>query len=107
MLLPTHPYLLLIIKVVKVISCLVIAGAIGLTVGKLNGMIPSNSWLETLCWLGRMALLLHLVEAIAAMVLADRVNLNPLKAGIYTFWMGAAGIAELLLQIQAREHTPS
>jgi len=103
-LLPTDPRLLTIIKI---ISCSVIMGALGLTLAKLNGMVVDRSLLDTLFWLGSMALLLHLVEAIAAMVLADRAHLNPLKAGIYTFWMGVAGISELLLQIENSDRTPS
>ncbi|WP_448571003.1 hypothetical protein [Trichothermofontia sp.] len=75
-------------------------GALGLTLGKLNGMIAEHSLLETLFWLGSVALATHLLEAIAAMVLAARANRNPLQAGIYTFWMGVAGIAELRFRIE-------
>lgn len=101
---PTYPRLRLIIKL---ISGIVITGVLGLVLGNLNGLIAPNSWLETLFWLGSMALLWHLVAAIAATVIADRANLNPLKAGIYTFWMGVAGISELRLQVQERDRTRS
>ncbi|MEM9266683.1 MAG: hypothetical protein AAGA46_14275 [Cyanobacteria bacterium P01_F01_bin.13] len=95
-LLPTHP---LVLKIIKVISCILIAGALGLVVGKLNGIIPAHSFLEKVFWIATVALLFHVLEGIAAAILAYRLKENPVKAGMYTFWTGIAGITEMLQRL--------
>lgn len=96
-LLPTHPRIL---NTIKVISSTLIAAALALLVGKLNGMIAGHAWLENVFWVGAIALLFHGVEGIAASVLAYRLKENPLKAGVYTFWTGVAGLTELLQRLE-------
>ncbi|MEM7792868.1 MAG: hypothetical protein AAF579_00255 [Cyanobacteria bacterium P01_C01_bin.118] len=93
-LLPTHP---LVIKVIKVISCILIAGALGLVVGKLSGVIAG---LERVFWIGTVALVFHVLEGMIAGVLAHRLQENPIKAGVYTFWTGIAGITEILQRLE-------
>ncbi|MBX2862534.1 MAG: hypothetical protein KTR27_03195 [Leptolyngbyaceae cyanobacterium MAG.088] len=96
-LLPTHP---LALKVIKVISCVLIAGALGLVVGKLNGMVTDHTLLERVFEIGTAALLFHVLEGIIAGILAYRLKENPVKAGLYTFWTGIAGITEILQRVE-------
>ncbi len=96
-LLPTHP---LALKVIKVISCTLIAGALGLVVSKLSGIIEDHTLLERVFWVGTAALLFHVLEGMAAVILAYRLKENPVKAGVYTFWTGIAGITEMLQRLE-------
>jgi hypothetical protein len=90
-----------VLKGIKVVSCLLIAGALGLVAGKVSGMITEHSLLEKLFWIGSAALLFHVLEAIAAIRLAHRLDEDPARAAAYTFWTGIAGISELLQKIEA------
>lgn len=101
-LLPTHP---LALKTIKVLSCILIAGALALVAAKAAGLIESHTLLEKVFWIGTVALLLHGMEAIVAAVLAYRLQENPVKAGIYTFWTGAAGIMDILQRLQSSHET--
>lgn len=94
--LPTHPRVL---KMIKVVSCLLIAGALLLVATKLSGIIAEHTFLERVFWIGTAALLFHVLEGIAAGVLAYRLKENPVKAGMYTFWTGIAGIVEILQRL--------
>ena len=96
-LLPTDP---LALKVIKVISCVLITGALGLMVMRLNGLIADHSLLARVFWFGTAALLFHVLEGLIAGFLAHRLKENPIKVGIYTFWTGIAGITELLQRIE-------
>lgn len=98
-LLPTHPRVL---NVIKVMSCLFIAGALGLVIGKIGGVIAENSWLEHAFWIGSAALLFHILEGVVAGILAYDLKENPVKAGIYTFWTGIAGVIEILERREER-----
>ena len=93
---PTHPTLL---KGIKILSCILIAGALGLLLGKgyaIIGHHPLPQLLEVLFWIGSCALFFHLLEGIAAAVLAYSRGKNPLKAGIYAFWTGFVGLYEII-----------
>ncbi|NEZ64285.1 hypothetical protein D0962_16050 [Leptolyngbyaceae cyanobacterium CCMR0082] len=96
-LLPTHP---LVLKVIKGVSCTLIAGALGLVATKLSGMIAEHTLLERVFWIGAAALLFHVLEGIAAGILAHRLKENSVKAGMYTFWTGIAGIIEILQRLE-------
>ena len=96
-LLPTHPRVL---KVIKVLSCILIAGALVLVATKLSGMIAEHTLLERGFWIGTAALLFHVLEGIAAGFLAYRLKENPVKVGMYTFWTGIAGITEILQRLE-------
>ena len=96
-LLPTHP---MVLKVIKVVSCIFIAGALVLVATKLSGMIAEHTLLERVFWVGTAALLFHVLEGIAAGILAYRLKENPIKAGMYTFWTGIAGITEILQRLE-------
>ena len=96
-LLPTHP---LVLKLLKGVSCTLIAGALGLVATKLSGMIAEHTLLERVFWIGTAALLFHVLEGIAAGILAHRLKENPVKAGMYTFWTGIAGITEILQRLE-------
>lgn len=99
-LLPTNPTLLTLIKIA---SCTLIAGALGLVWGKTTGLIAPHSLVDHLFWIGSVALGFHGLEGIAAAILAQRLQENSLKAAIYTFWTGVAGISELVQQLKAAE----
>lgn len=101
-LLPINPRLL---KGIKILSCLLIAGALGLVAVKASGLIPQKSPLDKAFWLGSVALVFHGLEAMVAAVLAHRLNENVIKAALYTFWTGAAGLAELFQQLDANSQT--
>ena len=101
-LLPTHP---LALKVIKVISCILIAGALGLVVSKLRGIIADHTLLERVFWIGTAALLFHVLEGVIAGFLAHRLKENPVKAGVYTFWTGIAGIIEILQRLENNRQT--
>ncbi|NEQ53817.1 MAG: hypothetical protein F6K11_27420 [Leptolyngbya sp. SIO3F4] len=94
---PTYP---LALKVIKVLSCGLIAGALGLVVGKLSGIIAAHAWLERVFWIGTVALLFHVLEGVTAAILAYRLKENPVKAGLYTFWTGFVGIVEILQRLE-------
>lgn len=96
-LLPTHP---LVLNVLKVISCILIIGALGLVVLKLSGMITENTLLERVFWIGTAALLFHVLEGMAAGILAYRLKENPFRVGMYTFWTGVVGIIEILQRLE-------
>ncbi len=96
-LLPTHPTLL---KSIKILSCILIAGALGLALGKGYATMenyPLPQFLEVLFWIGSCALFFHLLEGIAAAAVAyGHGENNPLKAGIYAFWTGFVGLYEII-----------
>ncbi len=96
-LLPNHP---LVLNVLKVLSCILIAGALALVVGKLSGIIAEHTFLERVFWVGTVALLIHALEGIVAGILAYRLKENPVKAGVYTFWTGTVGITEILQRLE-------
>jgi hypothetical protein len=86
-------------KSLKIVSTLAMTGALGLLGWNLSlhlqgESLPSN--LTSLFWLGSVALVAHGVEAIIAGLKARAHNKNPLRYGIYTFFVGFVGLQELV-----------
>lgn len=84
---------------IKTASTLLMSGAIALESYNLIDPFISPSLpigVTGLIILERMALSIHLLEAIAAICLAPSRQQNPLKTCIYTFFVGTVGLWELL-----------
>ncbi len=85
-------------KSIKIISTVVIAGALGLEFWNLYLYLHSKSLpdnLNTLFWLGSVILISHVVEGLIAASKASSQDKNPLTYGIYTFFVGFVGLQEL------------
>ncbi|MDJ0719628.1 MAG: hypothetical protein QNJ54_36295 [Prochloraceae cyanobacterium] len=86
-------------SIIKILSCALIAIALGLTVGQLYAIVthhPLPHILEILFRIGSFVLFAHVLEGIVAFTIASRRRENPISAGIYTFWTGAVGLSETL-----------
>ena len=87
-----------IAKLIKVISTLIITGSLGLLAWQLalgfqgESLPPS---LNSLFWLGTVILIAHSMEGLIAASKAGSFNQNPLRYGIYTFFVGFVGLKEL------------
>jgi len=84
--------------VIKVISTVLIVSATGWELGNIyatltNQKIPSN--LNFIFWVGRFALVVHLIEGIAAALYASSKRKAPIQYGIYIFFVGTVGLLEL------------
>jgi hypothetical protein len=87
-----------IAKIIKIISCLVVTGALGLLGWNLllsfqGESLPTN--LTPLFWVGSFILVAHGVEGAIAAFIARSHQQNPLLYGVYTFFVGFVGIQEL------------
>jgi len=85
-------------KAIKIVSTLAMTGALALEVGniylRLQGkLLPAN--LTPLFWLGSVALVAHAVEGFIAASKARSHDKNPLRYGVYTFFVGFVGLQEL------------
>ncbi len=98
--LPASPFL---VRAIKLLSCLLIAGALGLAAAAASGQLPQTAVVQRCFWIGCAILFFHTLEGVAAAVLAHRLTENPLRAALYTFWTGAAGLSEILKRAQAAE----
>lgn len=83
---------------IKYLSTILITGAIGLELWRLylifhNDPIPS--FMYPMLWLGRFALVAHLIEGIIAAIYAPRKQKYPLSYGTYTFFVGTIALSEL------------
>ncbi|MEM9567660.1 MAG: hypothetical protein AAF974_05080 [Cyanobacteria bacterium P01_E01_bin.34] len=86
---------------IKVTSSVLIAMAALLLAWKLYATasnIPLPSKLDVWVWIGSGAMAIHAVEGALAARIARNRDGNPLKIGIYTFFTGMAGLAELYNQ---------
>ncbi|OJJ24706.1 hypothetical protein BI308_15535 [Roseofilum reptotaenium AO1-A] len=86
------------IQVIKIGATLLMSGAIALESYNLihpfiNASVPSL--LFGLIIVARVAVIVHVLEAIAAAYLAHSHQQNPLKTAIYTFFVGTIGLWEL------------
>lgn len=87
-----------IAKSIKIVSTLAMTGALGLEATNLYLYLQGKSLptsLNTLFWLGSVALVAHAVEGFIAASKARSHNKNPLSYGIYTFFVGFVGLQEL------------
>lgn len=83
---------------IKVVSTTLMMGAIGLEIANIyasltNRTIPSS--LAPVFGIERLAVAIHLVEAIVAAYHAPSRKKIPIKYGIYTFFVGTVGLLEL------------
>ncbi|MEA5536349.1 hypothetical protein [Crocosphaera sp. XPORK-15E] len=92
---PLSPF---IIRLIKLISTILISSAIIWELGNLyahyKGLIIPDG-LRFIFWLDRVALGSHFVEALIAAYYTALGGQNPLKYGIYTFFVGTVGLLEL------------
>ncbi len=83
---------------IKWISTILISGAIGLEIWNLYvefaGSKISNL-LNPVFWLGRIAISIHFIEGLLASIYAPSKQKQPIQYGIYTFFVGTVGLAEL------------
>ena len=86
---------------IKLISSVLIAMAVVLLVWKLYATanhIQLPAKLDVWVWVGAGAMAIHAIEGAIAARIASSRDENPLKTGIYTFFTGMAGLAELYNQ---------
>lgn len=85
-------------KVIKLISTVLILGAIGLELANLyvsnTGSLLPNS-LQIVLWFAHLALIAHLIEGMIAAFYAPARGKAPFRYGIYTFFVGTVGLVEL------------
>ncbi len=85
-------------QLIKVISTILIVGAIALELGNLYLWQMGLSWpsyLQIPLWFGHFALSAHLIEGAIAAVYAPTKCKNPFNYGFYTFFVGTVGLFEL------------
>lgn len=85
-------------NIIKVISTVAIASALGLEAWNLSLYLQDRSLpssLNSLFWLASIALIIHAIEGAIAAVKASSRKINPLTYGVYTFFVGFIGLKEL------------
>jgi hypothetical protein len=88
----------ILITTIKRVSIVLITGAILLELWHLYAgftLRPIPSSLSPLLWIGRFALIAHLIEGIIAAVYAPGRQRSSLLYGTYTFFVGTIGLVEL------------
>lgn len=86
---------------IKLTSSVLIAMAAILLAWKLYAIatnIPLPPKLDVWVWVGTGAMAIHAIEGAIAARIASSRDENPLKVGVYTFFTGMAGLAELYHQ---------
>ncbi|RCJ25647.1 hypothetical protein A6S26_14975 [Nostoc sp. ATCC 43529] len=86
---------------IKIVSIVLITGAIGLELGKIFGLLNTNEIpnnFTPIFGIARFALIAHLFEGIVAAIYARPKNKLPFQYGIYTFFVGTVGLVELFRQ---------
>jgi hypothetical protein len=94
-------------RLIKVLSPLLITGALSLEVWNLYAELVHHSplpGLTVIFWVGRFALISHGIEAIIAAIYAPSRQRSPLVYGIYTFFVGTVGLVELLRETEIRDN---
>ncbi|WP_339378427.1 hypothetical protein [Calothrix sp. NIES-2100] len=84
--------------IIKVISTILITGAIGLELWNIYAIateiqVPSS--LNPIFWFERFAVSCHIIEAVIAAFYAPSRNQMPIQYAIYTFFVGTVGLLEL------------
>jgi type III secretory pathway component EscS len=85
-------------SVIKVISIVAIASAIGLELWHIQALTSNNHLpiiLNRVLIIAHFALSAHFIEGIIAAFYAPGKNYQPIKYGIYTFFVGTIGLLEL------------
>ncbi len=83
---------------IKVISIILITSAIGLEIWNTYALLTDTkipSSLNPIFGIERLAIIIHLVEAVIAAYKAPSRNKTPIKYGTYTFFVGTVGLLEL------------
>jgi ABC-type multidrug transport system permease subunit len=89
----------ILITAIKIISTLLISGAIMLEAGNLIAHFLNQPLPDLYKWvmiIARFALVSHLIEAIIAGFSANSQGKNPLKSAVYTLFVGTVGLLEVL-----------
>lgn len=84
--------------ILKLASIAFISGALGLELGNFWANAAFGAPIidkAPLTYIGRSALIIHGIEGAIAAVIASSKQRPPLSYGIYTFFVGAMGLAEL------------
>ena len=87
--------------IIKVISTVLITGALVLELGNIYAIannIQVKSSLNPIFWFERFAVSCHLIEAAIAGFYAPSRNQMPIQYAIYTFFVGTVGLLELFAQ---------
>jgi hypothetical protein len=85
-------------RTIKALSTGLIVAALGLELGTLIAYcigIELFTGLAVICWVGRIALVIHVMEGAIAAVNATLRQRSALRYGIYTFFVGTVGLLEL------------
>ena len=83
---------------IKVVSPVFMSAAIGLELWNLETKLTSNQFpssLVPILWLGHIAIVSHLIEAVVAAIYAPAKKHKPIQYGTYTFFVGTVGLLEL------------
>ena len=87
-----------LLTTIKIISTILITGALGLELWNLYAVQSQMTPLELpfpLLWIGRFALVVHFLEGMIAFIYAPFRNQSAIASGIYTFFVGTVGLVEL------------
>ena len=85
-------------SLIKIASTILITSALGLEIWQIYLQFTNISFpnpLDSVLWLGSIALIVHLIEGLIAAFLANACHKNFLTYGIYTFFVGFVGLLEL------------
>ncbi|MEA5597781.1 hypothetical protein [Rivularia sp. UHCC 0363] len=83
---------------IKIISTVLMIGAIGLELGHiyaLKNQLQIPNIISPIFWVERVAVAVHLIEAIVAAFTAGSKDRIWYKYGVYTFFVGTIGLVEL------------
>jgi RsiW-degrading membrane proteinase PrsW (M82 family) len=83
---------------IKIVSTILMAGAIALEVGNFYYQLAGRQRLDSLypiLAIARFAMACHLVEAVISTFYASKQNQMPIKYAIYTFFVGTVGLLEI------------
>jgi hypothetical protein len=95
-----------LLTTIKIISTILITGALGLELGNLYALRSQLTPLDfpfPLLWIGRFALVAHFLEGIVAFIYAPSRKQSAIASGIYTFFVGTVGLVELF-ELQETKH---
>lgn len=88
-----------IFTVIKLVSTVLMSGAIALEIWNLTAGIDWSTlpgWCHVAFWYLRCAVTIHLLEGIAAGIWTrSRPEHQPLRYGVYTFFVGTVALQEL------------
>lgn len=85
-------------KIIKGLSIILMTGAIGFELwNRYTGfsLHESSTLVRSLVWLERFAVTAHFTEGLIAAFYALSKQKNPIRSGIYTFFVGTIGLFEL------------